>query len=256
MAVLLVEPKTFGNVGSIARSMKNFGMERLIIVNPRYEPDDDVYGFAMHARDVVDSAEVLQDGRSTLEILTTLRDEFDALIGTTAKASNYMKLYRVPVDIREWLAAQEPGSFSIGKSLIVFGREDNGLTDEEMHLCDVMVTISANPDYPTMNLSHAAAIIFHEIWRATQATAETASDEKHDFLPATGPARREFEDRVETFIKERASDVTEDWRRDNFIQCVKNVVERARVTARELTVLDGFLIKAMKGLERKEKINH
>ena len=69
---------------------------------------------------------------------------------------------------------------------------------------------------------------------------------------ATSSARHAFEDRFEAFIKERASDVTEDWRRDNFIQCVRNVVERARVTARELTVLDGFLIKAMKWLQRKD----
>ena len=125
---------------------ENFGLERLIIVNPRYEPDDDVYGFAMHARDIVDSAEIIQDGRSTPDVLTALRDGFDTMIGTTAKSSNYMKLYRVPVDIRDWLAQQEPGSFSPCTALVVFGREDNGLTDEEMRLCDIMVTISANPD--------------------------------------------------------------------------------------------------------------
>jgi TrmH family RNA methyltransferase len=249
MAVLLVEPKTFGNVGSIARSMKNFGLERLIIVNPRYEQSDDVYGFAMHARDILDSAEVIQDGRSTPEILSSLREGFHTVIGTTSKASNYMKLYRVPVDIGDWLAE---GTFSPDSSLIIFGREDNGLTDEEMHLCDIMVTISANPDYPTMNLSHAAAIIFHEIWRAMNKIVKHAFDERHDFLLASGNARRRFEEQFETFIKEHASEVTDDWRRDNFIQCVKNVVERARVTARELTVLDGFLIKALKSLERRD----
>lgn len=152
-AVILVEPRYQGNIGSVARVMKNFGFSELVLVNP---PDigKDARAMAMHGRDILENAEILKG-------FDELKDKFNFLTATSAIIAGDGNAMRTPVTPEELKNALGCG----GKIGIVFGREDYGLSNDEISMCDLLVSIPANPEYPTLNLSQSVAIILYEISR-------------------------------------------------------------------------------------------
>ncbi len=244
MDVLMIEPKTFGNVGFVARCMKNFGAGQLIILAPRYEKDDDIHGFAMHGRDVLDEASLIECDESDIAAkFEGISRKYELVAGTTSKLPNRAKLYRVPVEPRE--AAPR---LTTTKALLVLGREDTGLTDAELKCCDVVISIPANPQYPTMNVSHAAAIVLYEAWLACPTVSlgcgrHCATMATEDYLPAGREARQQFHEWFARAVRDHLTGVTDEWRLENFIASVKNIMERAPVTTRELAIIGGFLKK-------------
>ncbi|MBD3188261.1 TrmJ/YjtD family RNA methyltransferase [Candidatus Bathyarchaeota archaeon] len=237
MDVLLVEPKTAGNVGSIARLMKNFETGRLYLLNPRYSNDDEALGFAMHGRDILERAKVF-DGTPTKSIFQSLISNYQLVVATTGKASSRKKVFRVPISPR--IAA----SRLVGEgTLLVLGREDTGLTDDELKLCDMVVTIPAGNEYPILNLSHAAGIILYETWlqRSIRRAPLNRKRLGNEIVPAARDDRQRFHDWFDHTLRNLNITITDEWRVNNFIQAVKNIVERAVITERELTVVRGFL---------------
>ena len=147
MKVVIVEPEYEGNLGMIARVVKNFGAEGLVLVNPKVKIGEEARRRAMHAQDVLDNAEVYGS-------LDEVRKELPYLLGTTAKtASNYNVN-------RSFLFPWEIDKVK-GMGLVV-GRESWGLTNEELEICDAVTVIPTSPEYGTMNISHAVAVLLYE----------------------------------------------------------------------------------------------
>jgi tRNA/rRNA methyltransferase len=158
LRVVLVEPLYDGNVGSVARSMKNFGFSELVLVNPCKIED---FGLAMasHARDVL----MMARGCASLEEALA---GADLVVGTTGKrldeAQHHLRLHlRVPCLTPRELAKKLAGKE--GTVALLLGREDCGLNSEELALCDMLVSIPTSSNYPVMNLSHSAAVLFYEL---------------------------------------------------------------------------------------------
>ncbi|MFH0862547.1 MAG: RNA methyltransferase [Candidatus Altiarchaeota archaeon] len=152
-SVVLVEPRYDGNVGSVARAMKNFGFSDLVIVNgPQIGPEGRKN--AMHALDIVQSA-------LRLKSFDEVVDRFDLLVGTSAKTGGDANHLRTPVFPEELVKAANLK----GKVALVFGREDYGLLNEEIDKCDILVTIPANPEYPTLNIAQSSCILLYELSR-------------------------------------------------------------------------------------------
>lgn len=237
MDVLLVEPKTAGNVGSIARLMKNFETGRLYLLNPRYSNDDEALGFAMHGRDILERARVF-NGNPTKSIFQSFISNYQLVVATTGKLSSRRKIFRVPISPK--MAASRLVS---EMALLILGREDTGLTDDELKLCDMVITIPASKEYPILNLSHAAGIILYETWLQRSIGPAPANSKRrgNEVIPATRENRQRFHDWFDHALKNMNVTITDEWRVNNFIQSVKNIVERAVITERELTVVEGFL---------------
>jgi len=112
---------------------------------------------ASHAQEILDTAR-------TFGSLEDALDGADISVGTTAlRTSSVYKILRKPVtpsEVAEILAGVN------GQAALVFGREGTGLKNVELDMCDLTLTITASPKYPTLNISHAAAIIFHELYRS------------------------------------------------------------------------------------------
>jgi len=149
--VVLVEPRYDGNVGAVARVMKNFGFRNLALVNPP-PLGAEARKASMHGRDIMEAARVY----SSFE---ELAGAYDFLVGTSAKLSGDANTLRTPVYPEGLLKA----SGSRGRVAILFGREDVGLLNGELEQCDMQVTIPANPEYPTLNLSHSVAVLLYEL---------------------------------------------------------------------------------------------
>ena len=151
--VVLVEPLNDGNVGAVARSMKNFGLEELYLVRP-CAIGEEATKRAMHGIDILKKAE-------------TVFDEEEALKGATFVAAtsgvsttNDKHFNRIALTARDF--AEKIRDVD-GTVALLFGREDFGLDKEIIKKCDFLVTIPANPAYSILNISHAAAILFYEL---------------------------------------------------------------------------------------------
>lgn len=154
--VVLVEPKNEGNVGAVARAMKNFGAEDLILVNP-CPLGTEARQRAMHGIDILEAARILPEFEIAVK-------GADLLVGTsgidTASEKRFARIAMSPRDLASRVAKTD------GRVALLFGREDFGLLDEELRRCDLLVTIPASEEYPILNLSHAATILLYELFAA------------------------------------------------------------------------------------------
>ena len=153
--VVFVEPESPGNIGFLARTMKNFGLTDLILINP-CKLENESYYKAMHARDVVSNSETYYSLKEFLK-----SKKIDSAIGTTGNAGGSYNVARIAVS-----PEQLADSINYNGNLaLIFGREGNGLSNQEITLCDVIVSIPTHDYYPILNITHAAAIIFYEMFK-------------------------------------------------------------------------------------------
>ena len=154
--VVLVEPKYEGNVGAVARAMKNFGARDLRLVRP-CAIGEDARRRAMHGGDVLDAAKTYRTYAAAIRGM-------DLVVGTsgvdTASEKKFLRIALAPRDLAVKLAALD------GDAALVLGREDFGLLNEELKPCDALVTIPASPEYPILNVAQAAAVLLYEIHAA------------------------------------------------------------------------------------------
>lgn len=151
--VVLIEPQSDGNIGAIARSMRNFGLDELVLVRP-CPVGEEATKRAMHGIDVLRNARTVRTDEEGLEDM----DFVAATSGVdTLNEKNFARISMMPREFAE----KVKGSNS--KIALVFGREDFGLDKGLLRKCDYLVTIPANPEYSILNISHAAAILFYEL---------------------------------------------------------------------------------------------
>jgi TrmH family RNA methyltransferase len=154
MTVVLVEIENPGNLGAVARTMANFNLKKLVLVNPKCSPGDiDALVRSKHASQILKNAKI---AKSLGEV------DADYLVATTALLGTDYNIPRSPLT-PEQLAKKAKQSSA--KYAVVFGREGDGLTNSEILKCDFSVTIPCSAKYPTLNISHAASIIFYELFK-------------------------------------------------------------------------------------------
>lgn len=154
LRVVMVEPKYEGNVGAVARAMKNFGIADLRLVRP-CPIGDDARRRSMHGIDVLEAAK-------KHETLARAIAGTDLVIATSSVATEsekkFARIAATPRVLATKLAEMQ------GKVALVLGREDFGLLNEELLVADLLVSIPAAPAYPALNVAQAAAILFYEIY--------------------------------------------------------------------------------------------
>jgi tRNA/rRNA methyltransferase len=159
VSVALVEPQYPVNVGHVARLVKNFGVRRLYLVNPKVDLTVAAI-YAAHA------SEVLENARKVT--FSALRRENQLLVATTAiravKGSNVIRRTVGPERVRELVG-------SARSAAIIFGRDTTGLTNEEIGMCDVTTVISTGTRYRTLNVGHAVAVMLYLLSGAKKSKA-------------------------------------------------------------------------------------
>lgn len=154
--IVLVGPKFEGNVGAVARSMANFDIRELYLVDP-CAIGDDAYRRAKHGSDIL-------DGAVTVATMADAVKDCFLTVGTSGVVTKGDRNYtRVPVPVREF--AQNLRGYE-EKVAIVFGREDIGLFQEELNRCDILINVPTSDEYPILNLSHAATLVMYELFQA------------------------------------------------------------------------------------------
>lgn len=150
--VVLLHTTLSTNIGAAARALKNMGLQQLWLVAPASFPDRAASDRAAGARDLLESAVVVE----TLEEAIA---DCGLVVGTSARTRH------IPwplVDVRTG-AAQIAAEAQRHPVAVLFGREDRGLTNDELQRCQLHITIPANPDYSALNLAMAVQVIAHEL---------------------------------------------------------------------------------------------
>lgn len=154
--IVLVRPRDPRNVGAACRAMKCMGITSLAIVPEGIIDPQQARTLAHYATDVLENATLHADLRDAI-------GEAVLVAGTTRRRGRSRKYFTLfPEQLAERIASAGEGMVAV-----VFGNEDTGLTDEELSLCHLAVTIPASPDFPSLNLSHAVQVICYEIYRAS-----------------------------------------------------------------------------------------
>ena len=152
--VILVEPIGPINLGSVARLCENFGIKELRIVSPKCDHlDPDSIKMAMRGKSLLKDAKIFPN---LLEAI----DDCTKVIATCGRIDHgNIPLYN-SIESLEWLV--EP-LFVKDPVAIVFGREDRGLSNEELQLAQKVISLETSCNYPSLNLSHAVAIVLYEL---------------------------------------------------------------------------------------------
>jgi tRNA/rRNA methyltransferase len=177
--IVLVEPAGARNVGSIARVMKNMGLQQLVLVNPQCDPvGAEARQMAVHAADVLESARWVK----------TLPDALEGCqraIATTARTRTLDTVFAHPRLALPWLLEPTAAETEI-ESALIFGPEDRGLSNAELNYAQRFVRIPSNPAYPSLNLAQAVAICCYELYLLAIAPNQPDPLESHPF-PAFDP---------------------------------------------------------------------
>ncbi len=243
LVVVLVNPQIEGNIGAVARVMRNFGLRDLRLINHSGDFSEDVRNRAKHAQSVLDDAQVHSEWSECFS-------DVSLVIGTSGKREVGDK-----VQFRHFLLPSELGervSTMEGKAAIVFGPEGMGLTHDELGLCDLLLTIPTWEGYPILNLSHTVAIVCYE-WFQTL-LPRIGHDRS---LPKTVHTKRLLNPDLKREIRRRAEEIAEasakrDDQKVSAAATLSRVILRGMPTDDEAHQLLGLLDAATKAMNRED----
>jgi len=155
ISIVLVEPQSPGNVGSVARAMKNTGFSDLVLVNPCDYLNNEGYAMACKADDVLTGAVVYPTLDECIKAT-------GVLVGTTRR----MGRLRYPLMTLEEAVPKILELSETNRVSILFGREDRGLENDEIPLCDILLEIPTSPEYPSLNLAQAVLMVCFHLFTA------------------------------------------------------------------------------------------
>ena len=150
--IVLVGTSHPGNIGASARAMKNMGFKNLCLVSPKDFPSDVATYRSKAAKDILENAEIHADLKNAIS-------DCQLVIGTSARG----RTVPWPVMSPKEAAKDVRKNATNSKVAIVFGREDRGLTNEELGLCNIHVHIPTDVEYSSLNLSQAVQILVYEV---------------------------------------------------------------------------------------------
>ena len=221
IAIVLVEPQSPGNVGMVCRAMKNFGFSDLRLVNPCPTDHPEALKFAVSAKEMLTSARTF----STLE--DALADS-PVSVATTRRHGKYRQEIFTPSEVVSKIGAGLPAN----RAALVFGREDRGLTTDEVALCRWQATIPTD-EFGSLNLSQAVLLFCYELRNGLVATGNPASRE----LAATAELEPLYAHMEATLLK---IGFLKPENPDHLMRTFRRIFARAELDRREVAVFRGL----------------
>ena len=161
--IILVRPRGSGNIGSIARAMKNMGQKELAIVGKARTRSFWARAMAVHGRPILENAKCYDTIRQAIT-------DCALVVGTTCRSGLYRSHSRTPREV----AADIVAAARNGKVALIFGPEDHGLSNKDLEHCQLLMTIPTHPDYQSLNVAQAAVICLYELYLAAAAPIENS----------------------------------------------------------------------------------
>ena len=163
ITIILVAPARAENIGAAARAMKTMGFSELRIVDSQAHLEPATRWVAHGSGDIIDNIKVFPT------LVESLHD-VDFTVATTARSRAKYHYYATPVELVPLL---EEKSSWMSHAALVFGREDSGLTNEELALADVLTGVPMVADYPSLNLGQAVMVYCYQLATLIQQPANS-----------------------------------------------------------------------------------
>lgn len=223
LCIILVEPQTPGNVGMVCRAMKNMGLRHLRLVKGCRTDHSEARKFAVSARDLLDGAvrfESLEDALADIEIS----------VATTRRIGKYRQEVMEPAELVAKLR-EKTGSC---RAALVFGREDNGLSTDELALCRWQATIPTSGEYGSLNLAQAVLLFCYEVSRGVMPGAVIPSRE----MATTGEMEELYGHMERTLLEIGFLDPANP---KHLMRTLRRILARAELDTREISVFRGMM---------------
>jgi TrmH family RNA methyltransferase len=221
--IVLIDPSHPGNIGSVARAMKNMALSDLVLVRPRAFPHPEAVALAAGADDVLEAARVV-------EHLTEAIADCGFIAGTTSRPRSYTWEFQTPRD----LAARIVALPAENRAALLFGSERYGLGSEDLDHCNVLVRIPANPAYCSLNLAMSVQLLAYEIFLAEQKPATKMQLEME--LAPSGDMELFY-----AHLKAVLDEVEFEDRTGYLMERLRRLFNRAQVDRNEMNILRGIL---------------
>ena len=232
--VVLVGTTHPGNIGATARAMKNMGIVNLALVKPKDFPSNEAIYRSKAAKDVLESAQIyenLEDAVSDCELV----------IGTSARGRTVPWPVLSPKEAADRVAVHSENN----KVAIVFGREDRGLTNQELGLCNLHVHIPTDPEYSSLNLAQAVQILVYEI--RVSILKDQEYEEYWDVDLATNEQTERLIDHMDELMKEVEFYDVQNPRK--LLLRVRRFFKRSRIDVMEANIFRGLFAAIQKKLK-------
>lgn len=236
--IILFEPREPGNIGSVARVVKGMGLSQLYLVNPvTFRNSDEAYCMAHGARDVLNNCHVVPELKDALVGIKYL-------VGTTHRRRDA----RLPAPVTAREAANTIASVSQDQSVaLLFGREDFGLSTDQLSLCQLTASVPMATKNPSLNLAQAVQIFAYEVFIASLGEH---SPDALDYADVN--ALEEFYERVVRLLdKVGVIPYNQDW--ETYLKSLRRVFSRAPLEERDIATLDMIFSTAYRHIVRLEK---
>lgn len=228
--IVLVNTKAPGNIGGAARAMKNMGLEQLYLVAPREFPAAEADWRAAGALDLMERATVV-------ETLEEAIGDCGLVIGTSARGRSIPWPLQTPRESAQQVAVEAPKH----EVAIIFGREDRGLTNEELQLCNLHLHIPANDEYSALNLATAVQVVCYELRMAFLTETQGAAPHFDDWdMPPANSREVEYYYKHLQETLERINFITQDNPRQTMTR-LRRLYNRVRLDQMELNIMRGIL---------------
>jgi tRNA/rRNA methyltransferase len=223
VCIVLVEPQNPGNVGMVCRAMKNMGLRDLRLVNPCPTNHPEAHMFAVSARDLLESA------TQYCSLADALADTVLS-VATTRRHGKYRQEILSPKEV----VTEIRGANDNNRAAIVFGREDSGLTTDEVSLCRYQATIPTSDLYGSLNLAQAVMVFSYELYLASM----MAHEEPVRQIAPTAETEPLFSQMEATLLR---IGFLKPENPTHMMRTMRRIFARADLDSREVTILRGML---------------
>jgi tRNA (cytidine32/uridine32-2'-O)-methyltransferase len=235
--IVLVNTTHPGNIGAVARAMKNMGLEQLWLVAPSHYPDREASDRAANARDLLNRAVVVES--------------FDeAIAGCGLVVGSSARERRIPWPLTDSRSGCEQLFQAAQRQpvAVVFGREDRGLTNDELQKCQLHINIPANPEYSALNLSMAVQVIAYELRMASLQGGRLDSLADWDMPFADSEDVERLFEHMEQALTEMA--FLKPQAPKQLMTRLRRLFQRTRLDQMEVNILRGILGSAQQWVRR------
>ena len=221
--IVLIDPSHPGNIGSVARAMKNMALSDLVLVRPRSFPHAESTALAAGADDILANARTAQSVEEAVA-------DCAFIAGTTSRPRSYYWEFTTPRDIAQRVVAlgQE------NRAALLFGSERYGLATEDLNLCNVLVRIPANPEYCSLNLAMSVQLLAYEIFIARELPQSHTQLEMA--LAPSGDVEHFY-----AHLLQVLNEIDFEDRTGHLMERLRRLFNRAQLDRNELNILRGIL---------------
>jgi len=227
ISIVLVGTTHPGNIGAAARAMHNMCFNRLVLVDPQCAVGEVAYARASGANAVLDD-------RQTFTGLAQAIADCGCVIATSARRRSLAWPELSPEAMSQKLVDMGGSS----RVALVFGREHSGLTNEELQLCNYMLSIPANPEFSSLNLASAVQIVCYEIYRRQAIRPAAAVPDAQD-LPASSAETEGYFAQLQQVLESNGFVNPE--QPGLVMQRLRRLYLRSEPTRNEINILRGML---------------